>query len=227
VDDCYAGHTARSGPGGNVRGTGHARTLLVKRVLGDGRAEGAAGASAAPTREWRLVMRSKNQRSQMVGQGRIVRILAIVACAISAHQPSEAQSAPRGKQPAQRPSAAAGTTATGCLRDVSDLGGQGGGGAAWQGSVSGHVLIDVRAVADESGSASSLAGVGPATSLLLIRGIPDAELRRFRGQQVEVRGTMASAGEGGRSGGAFKGTKASVPLPHRTERSPVNLTGPQ
>jgi hypothetical protein len=152
-------------------------------------------------------MRSKDQRRQMVRRGRIVRILAIVACAISTHQPSQAQSAPRGKQPAQRPPAAAGTTATGCLRDVSDLGGQGGGGAAWQGSVSGHVLIDVRAVADKSGSASSQAGAGPATSLLLIRGIPDAELRRFRGQQVEVRGTMASAGEGGRSGGGLQGNE--------------------
>jgi hypothetical protein len=151
-------------------------------------------------------MRSKDQRRQMVRQRRIVRILAILACAISTHQPSQAQTAPRVKEPAQRPSAAAGTTATGCLRDVSDLGGQGGGGAAWQGSVSGHVLIDVRAV-DKSGSASSQAGVGPGATLLLIRGIPDAELRRFRGQQVEVRGAMASAGEGDRSGRSPQGNE--------------------
>jgi hypothetical protein len=151
------------------------------------------------------LMRSEDQRGRAMRLGRIVGLLAIVGGAISAHEPSHAQSAPDGKQPA-RTSSAPSTIATGCLRDVTELGGQGGGEVAWQESVSGHVLTDVRA-GDHGGSASSHAGTAQAGSLLLIRGISGVELRKFRGQQVEIRGTLATAREVSRSGGSPKGNE--------------------
>jgi hypothetical protein len=150
-------------------------------------------------------MRNKDQRGRTMRLGRLLARLAVIGGAISAHELSHAQSTAGGKQPAQTSSAPS-TIATGCLRDVTELGGQGGGGAPWQGSVSGHVLTDVRA-GDRGGSASSQAGTGSASSLLLIRGLSDAELRKFRGQQVEVRGTLAAARDVSRSGGSPNGNE--------------------
>jgi hypothetical protein len=109
--------------------------------------------------------------------------------------------------------------ATGCLREVSEVGGQGGGGAAWQGGIAGHVLADVQIVptgtpapkpaAPVSASGSSQATANPLPSLLLVRGIPESQLRTFRGQQVELRGVVGPAREMSRGAAAPKGNEGA------------------
>jgi hypothetical protein len=109
--------------------------------------------------------------------------------------------------------------ATGCVRDVREIGGQGGGGAAWQGSVTGHLLADVRIAsagpatssppAAAETSASGNVSRDPAPSVLLIQGIQESELRRLRGQQVELRGVVGPARQVSRGSNKPKGNEGA------------------
>jgi hypothetical protein len=112
-------------------------------------------------------------------------------------------------------------SARGCLRDVSELGGQGSGGQAWQGSIAGHVLTDVQigllptsppsssnapqrtapetAPSTTPAASSQAPGEPSAPQMLLILGLAESELRKYRGQQVEVNGTVGKTRDSGRA----------------------------
>lgn len=95
------------------------------------------------------------------------------------------------------------------------------GGAPWQGSISGHVLTDVRMGAinavdsktpggskpSNAPDAASAQGAGDpaALSMFLIRGISETELRRYREHQVEVQGTIGPRREVSRGGAGGSG----------------------
>jgi hypothetical protein len=149
----------------------------------------------------------------------------------------------KGKDPqgAARIKPAETVAASGCLQDVSELGGQGGGGASWQGSVSGHVLTVVH-VASAAATDGAPAGGGKPSSvpdatasqaapdssrpqMFLIQGLSETELRRHRGRLVEVRGAIGQTRDVGRasSGSRDAGPADSTPM----GASPVNPARPQ
>jgi hypothetical protein len=124
----------------------------------------------------------------------------------------------------------------GRLQDVSELGGQGGGGAPWQGSVNGHVLTGVQMISAATPDSAAANGGKPSIvpdaaasqaapdpsrpAMFLIRGLSDTQLRRHRGHQVEVQGTIgerrdvsraSSGGSGGTSGSTPNGRVAGEP----------------
>jgi hypothetical protein len=114
------------------------------------------------------------------------RTLTILLVVMTAHLPA-----------AQTTQASSGPVSiTGCLVDVRDVGGQGGGGAAWQGRVSGYVVTDAQVqpasgAGTPSSSPAATAGretPGDTPTVFHLGGIATAELLRYRGQQVEVQG---------------------------------------
>jgi hypothetical protein len=165
----------------------------------------------------------------------------LAACALTAsavsgaphrvllEQATDPQEAARSKRPGT-------VAASGCLQDVSELGGQGGGGAPWQGSVSGHVLTGVQMLSAATPDSAAANGGKPSiapdaaapqaapdparSAMFLIRGLSDTQLRRHRGQQVEVQGTIgerrdvsraSSGGSSGMSGSIANGRVAGEP----------------
>jgi hypothetical protein len=175
---------------------------------------------------------------QWLGRGVVVlAACALTASAVSGLPDRMSVQQGKGQQDASRSKPAGTVVASGCLQDVSELGGQGGGGASWQGSVSGHVLTDVQMTSAAAPNSAATGGGKPSTvpdaaasqtapdlsrpPTFLITGLPETELRRHRGQQVEVRGTIGqrrdvtraspSGSGGGSSGSTPNGRVAGEP----------------
>jgi hypothetical protein len=169
-------------------------------------------------------MRTINAGQQLAGVVGFLLLASPIAGALAAQRQAEQPSARQGPAPA---TSAKPVTARGCLRDASEVGGQGGGGQAWQGSIAGHLLMDVQIAPSQTSGSNTPSSTAPSTSanvassqapldpntpaMLLILGIAEPELRRYRGQQVEVRGIVgttrdvsrtASGGTGGRGAGS-------------------------